>query len=77
MRDVAIVGIGTTKFKSRWLDKTYYELAFDAAKIRQARDVGEQIVSLVKADRPLNHYLNEISLENGSRRLDPAAAPAF
>lgn len=33
MRDVAIVGIGTTKFKSRWLDKTYYELAFDAAKM--------------------------------------------
>jgi acetyl-CoA C-acetyltransferase len=33
MRDVAIVGIGTTKFKSRWIDKTYYELAFDAAKM--------------------------------------------
>ncbi|MEW5913964.1 MAG: thiolase family protein [Thermodesulfobacteriota bacterium] len=33
MRDVAIVGIGTTKFKSRWVDKTYYELAFDAAKM--------------------------------------------
>lgn len=33
MRDVAIVGIGTTKFKSRWLEKTYYELAFDAAKM--------------------------------------------
>ena len=33
MRDVAVVGIGTTKFKARWLDKTYYELAFDAAKL--------------------------------------------
>jgi acetyl-CoA acetyltransferase len=25
--------MGTTKFKSRWVDKTYYELAFDAAKM--------------------------------------------
>ncbi len=33
MRDVAIVGMGTTKFKARWIDKTYYELAFDAAKM--------------------------------------------
>jgi acetyl-CoA C-acetyltransferase len=33
MRKVGIVGIGTTKFKARWIDKTYYELAFDAAKM--------------------------------------------
>jgi acetyl-CoA acetyltransferase len=33
MRDVAIVGMGCTKFKARWIDKTYYELAFDAAKM--------------------------------------------
>ncbi|MEW6529219.1 MAG: thiolase family protein [Thermodesulfobacteriota bacterium] len=33
MRDVAIVGMGCTKFKARWVDKTYYELAFDAAKM--------------------------------------------
>lgn len=32
MRKVAIVGIGTTKFKARWIDKTYFELAYDAAK---------------------------------------------
>ena len=33
MSKVAIVGMGTTKFKARWVDKTYYELAFDAAKM--------------------------------------------
>ena len=30
---VAIVGVGLTKFKARWPDKTYYELAYDAAKM--------------------------------------------
>ncbi|MFH1240809.1 MAG: thiolase family protein [Pseudomonadota bacterium] len=33
MKKVAIVGMGTTKFKARWLDKTYFELAFDAARM--------------------------------------------
>ena len=33
MKKVAIVGMGTTKFKARWVDKTYFELAFDAAKM--------------------------------------------
>ncbi len=33
MRKVGIVGMGTTKFKARWVDKTYYELAFDAARM--------------------------------------------
>ncbi len=32
MRKVAIVGFGTTQFRARWIEKTYYELAFDAAK---------------------------------------------
>ncbi len=32
MRRVAIVGVGTTPFKPRFIDKTYFELAFDAAK---------------------------------------------
>jgi acetyl-CoA C-acetyltransferase len=32
MRKVAIVGVGTTKFKARWIEKTYFELAFDAFK---------------------------------------------
>lgn len=33
MRRVAIVGLGLTQFRARWLEKTYYELAFDAAKM--------------------------------------------
>jgi acetyl-CoA C-acetyltransferase len=33
MGKVAIVGVGLTKFKARWPDKTYYELAYDAAKM--------------------------------------------
>ncbi len=40
-------------------------LAFDAAKIRQARDVGERIVDLVREGRPLNDFLTTTSLENG------------
>lgn len=32
MRRVAIIGTGTTPFRPRFKDKTYYELAFDAAK---------------------------------------------
>ena len=33
MKKVAIVGLGQTKFKARWPEKTYYELAYDAAKM--------------------------------------------
>jgi dihydroxy-acid dehydratase len=40
-------------------------LAFDAEKLRQARDVGEQIVNLTRENLPLNHFLSEASLENG------------
>lgn len=40
-------------------------LAFDAAKIRQARDVGERIATLVREDRKLCSFLNSTSLENG------------
>ncbi|HDH96283.1 MAG TPA: thiolase family protein [Proteobacteria bacterium] len=32
MRCVAVVGVGTTPFKARWREKTYLELAYDAAK---------------------------------------------
>src|SRR5271163_1111750 len=32
MKRVAIIGVGTTPFRPRFKDKTYYELAFDAAK---------------------------------------------
>ncbi len=40
-------------------------LAFDGAKLRQARDVGERIVALVREGRPLSHYLTTSNLENG------------
>ena len=33
MKRVAIIGIGTTPFKTRYLDKTYFELAYDATKL--------------------------------------------
>jgi acetyl-CoA acetyltransferase len=33
MRKVGVVGIGTTQFRSRWIEKTYFELAFDAVKM--------------------------------------------
>jgi dihydroxy-acid dehydratase len=42
-------------------------LAFDAAKIRQARDVGERIVRLVEEERPMSQFLTRASLENGIR----------
>lgn len=31
MRKVAIAGFGTTEFRARWIEKTYFELAYDAA----------------------------------------------
>jgi len=40
-------------------------LAFDAAKARQARDVGERIVELAREKRPLKHYFSKAALENG------------
>lgn len=40
-------------------------LAFDAAKLRQARDVGERIVALVHEHRRFSQYLTRSSLENG------------
>jgi dihydroxy-acid dehydratase len=42
-------------------------LAFDAAKVRQARDVGERIVELVGMKRPFSDYLTQENLENGIR----------
>ena len=42
-------------------------LAFDAAKVRQARDVGERIVELVGQKRPFLDYLIPANLENGIR----------
>ena len=40
-------------------------LAFDAAKPRQARDVGERIVALVRDQLRFDHYFNQAGLENG------------
>lgn len=37
----------------------------DAAKVRQARDVGERIVALVREERPLSLFLNAASMTNG------------
>ena len=31
-RKIAIIGFGAAKFKARWIDKTYYEPACDAAR---------------------------------------------
>ncbi|HEX9015265.1 MAG TPA: dihydroxy-acid dehydratase, partial [Chloroflexota bacterium] len=39
-------------------------LAFDGAKVRQARDVGERIVALVRDGRPLADFLTPANLEN-------------
>jgi dihydroxy-acid dehydratase len=44
-------------------------LAFDAAKIRQARDVGERIIKLVKERRPFSQFLNGANLENGIKYI--------
>jgi dihydroxy-acid dehydratase len=44
-------------------------LTFDAAKIRQARDVGERIVALVKEHLLMTHFLNKNSLENGIKTI--------
>jgi dihydroxy-acid dehydratase len=40
-------------------------LAFDGAKVRQARDVGERIVALVNEKKPFSTFFNRASLENG------------
>ena len=44
-------------------------LAFSAAKARQARDVGEQIVTLVRGRRAIGQFLNPASLENGIKYI--------
>jgi len=44
-------------------------LAFDAAKIRQARDVGERIVALVQEKSAISDFLNQKTLENGIKYI--------
>lgn len=41
----------------------------DAAKVRQARDVGERSVALVLEDRKFSDFLNDSSLANGIRHI--------
>lgn len=49
-------------------------LAFDAAKNRQARDVGERIVELVREGRAFRDYLTAENLENGIRYLSASGS---
>ena len=49
-------------------------LAFDAAKTRQARDVGERIVGLVGEKKSFKHYFSEKALENGICYLSASGA---
>ncbi len=49
-------------------------LAFDAAKVRQARDVGERIVKLVREKGAFRQYLTGENLENGIRYLSASSA---
>ncbi|MHA2323940.1 MAG: thiolase family protein [Promethearchaeota archaeon] len=46
MRRVAIIGVGITPFKSRYIDKTYFELAYDATKLalQDANKNGAEII---------------------------------
>lgn len=32
-KEVAIIGVGITPFRARYLDKTYFELAYEATKL--------------------------------------------
>ncbi|MBW2515075.1 MAG: dihydroxy-acid dehydratase [Deltaproteobacteria bacterium] len=44
-------------------------LSFDAAKHRQARDVGERIVSLTRQETRVDAFLNKTGLENGIKLI--------
>ena len=44
-------------------------LTFDAAKQRQARDVGERIVSLTRQETRVDVFLNKSGLENGIKLI--------
>ena len=37
LKKVAIIGVGITPFRARYLDKTYFELAYDATKLLRYR----------------------------------------
>lgn len=44
-------------------------LTFDSAKLRQARDVGERIVALVRERRPFGEFFTRVHLENGIKYI--------
>ncbi len=44
-------------------------LTFDSAKLRQARDVGERIVALVRERRPFGEFFTRANLENGIKYI--------
>ncbi|MDH7490611.1 MAG: dihydroxy-acid dehydratase [Anaerolineae bacterium] len=44
-------------------------LTFDSAKLRQARDVGERIVALVRERRPFGEFFTRTNLENGIKYI--------
>jgi dihydroxy-acid dehydratase len=44
-------------------------LSFDAAKLRQSRDIGERAVSLVKEGKPFSKFMTRSSLLNGIRLI--------
>lgn len=44
-------------------------LAFDAAKLRQARDVGERIVTLTRQGTAIGEVLTQASIENGIKYI--------
>lgn len=58
MQKVAVVGCGITKFKARWLEKTYFELAFDAARDALA-DAGITIEEIQSAHYGIYNELFE------------------
>ena len=45
MKKVAIIGVGITPFRAKYLDKTYFELAYDSTKLalEDANKDGEEI----------------------------------
>ncbi len=86
MRKVAIIGIGTTPFKTRYLDKTYFELAYDATKLALAPKLAgkgvaglffqwhkdRRPVSCSRAERPGQPRASGRKEHRGHRRQLPA-----
>ena len=61
MKKVAIIGIGITPFKARYLDKTYFELAYDATKlaVEDANNNGAEIIYKDQFNK--TNYINQIN----------------